>query len=321
MNRPALGLACLLALMCADRSAAQRVAVAPPVITVGDVFRITVQLEVPPDRQVTWPDTLDAPPDMEAAARREIRIDTTRTGTQSITATYAMTAWRPGRFELPPARLGVVTARGDWPLEIALPALTVRSVLPADTAGVQPMPAKDVLGPDRLLWPGALAAVLVLALLAAAILAWRRHRRPLPDAVETPALAPLALALLALDRLLERGLLEHGDIDGFYVGLTGVLRRYVAAVEPACGTDLTTSELGERFRAVLRDGAARRPDVRQADLNGALAVRLDTLLVSADLVKFARRTSAPEQAREAWLEARRWIETYDGSAARGEMAA
>ena len=61
-------------------------------------------------------------------------------------------------------------------MPIVLPNINVVSVLPADTTGVQPKPAKDVLGPDRLWWPWILLAALILVALALAYWWWRRRR-------------------------------------------------------------------------------------------------------------------------------------------------
>src|SRR5690606_3793554 len=141
-----------------------RVAVTPDTIAVGDVFHAAVRVDVPPGFRVELPDTLPVSGDLENAGRRRDLAEPLEGGGERLTFAYPLTAWRPGPIELPEIEARLVgPGESPRPLAIRLPSGVVRSVLPADTAGVQPRPLKDVLGADRLWWPILVGLVLALA--------------------------------------------------------------------------------------------------------------------------------------------------------------
>src|SRR5690606_25732790 len=149
----------------------------------------------------------------------------------------------------------------------------------------EPRPPRDVLGSDRVLWPWLLALLLaMLALLALGIWLVRRSRaRGL--APVAPPLHPREAALAALDRARSLGLLEAGEFKVFYSMTTEAVRRYLASLDPAWGVEWTTHELLE----VLRD-AVETDDV----------AALRDVLNHADMVKFARRRPAVDEALADW---------------------
>jgi hypothetical protein len=273
------------------RAQQPQVAVTPEAITVGDVFHAAVRLETPGTATVIAPESPALGPDLEMAGVREIRIDTVA-GARRTTVLYPLTAWRPGSYDLDELILRVVEDDGEREIRVQLPAFVVRSVLPADTAGIEPQPAKDVLGANRLWWP-ILLGLMVAALVAAALVAWWRGRaRPAPSVVVLPEIAPRDAALAHLEELRNSGLLERGELKPFYGRITEILRRYVATLDPAWGTDLTTRELSARLRS--------------AGLPEALA--LTRILGTADLVKFARASIAADRGRNDLAAACDWVE-------------
>ena len=297
--RLAIGLALL-----ASPAAGQRLestyrastAVVPRTITVGDVFQAAVRVELPPHANVAFPDSLDLPADVEHAGRREIRIDSTENGNRLFTAVYPLTAWRPGPIALPGVAVQVQTDGADTDVDAAFPAFDVESVLPADTAGIQPKPAKDVLGANRVWWPILLVGAVLLALLALAV-AWYRRRKPQEEVAEVdPGLSPRERALAQLARARESGLVEAGEMKEFYSRVTEAVRVYVAALDPRWSTHLTTTELA---------GALRRNGI---DVEAAALARL---LATADLVKFARMRPAASEAHDDWTAAHGWVSAFD----------
>jgi hypothetical protein len=268
-------------------------AVVPEAITVGDIFHAAIRLDLPPGTRLEAPDTLAVPEDVEAAGRREIRLDSADGG-RTVTVTWPLTAWRPGAYELPPVTVRLARDDGTAApaLSVNLPSFEVRSVLPADTAGVEPQPAKDVLGANRVWWPLLLALLLALAAALAFYLWWRR-RRPKVAPVVQPLVLPRTAALEELEALRHAGLLEAGAVKPFYERLTEIIRRYAAALDPSWSTDLTTSELGGRLRARLPAGDA---------------LHLLRILGAGDLVKFARSRPPAATALADLDAARAWIE-------------
>jgi hypothetical protein len=269
-------------------------AVVPQTITVGDIFQAAIRVAAPPGTEVVFPDSLVLPADVESAGRREIRVDTVR-GEPQVTAIYPLTGWRPGDVPLAPAGLTVRDTTGVHAVEVAFPAFTLSSVLPADTTGIEPKPAKDVLGANRVWWPILLGAGLLLAALAA-LYVWYRRRRPREAATAVPDVPPRARALARLDAARSAGLMESGRTKEFYSEVTDAVREYLEALDVRWGRDLTTSELAGRLRGNGVDAQA-----------GALLA----LLGSADLVKFAQRRPLSAEAAADWTSARRFVESFD----------
>ncbi|MFO7260449.1 MAG: hypothetical protein DIU52_004800 [bacterium] len=297
-----------LVLLTASGAAAQevRVAVTPDTVTVGDVFHAAIRVEVPPGFRLEPPDSLPVSGDVENAGRRIGRSEPIEGGGERVTLAYPLTAWRPGPVELPALALRLVGPGEEaQTLNVRLPAAVVRSVLPADTTGVEPRPLKDVLGADRVLWPLLLA--LALALLAAAALShWLRRRRAVSEPALAAGLPPRERALAALDRARRLGLLEAGEVKAFYTLIADAVREYLEAVEPRWGRDLTTSEL----LALL----AGEMDESQRE-------RLGEVLHAADLVKFARRRPDASVAIAEWQAARDWVASFERPLAGAGVAA
>src|SRR4051812_20797007 len=233
------------------------------------------------------PDSLTLQPDLENAGTRVIKADTTPQGIQ-ITAEYPVAGWRPGAYALPMIPYTVNGAAYSATFD----SLRIQSVLPADTAGVQPKPLKSVLGGDRVWWPWLL---LLLALIAAALgyWWWRRRRRDVVEEPMIPARPARELAIERLERARASGMVERLELREFYGETSDALREYIAAIDPELSTDRTTSEIA----GIIRE--------RGADATG---VELLTVLGAADLVKFARRQPRASEAYEEWSRVRKWVD-------------
>jgi hypothetical protein len=288
------GAVLVLALLLPLSAHAQRpqVAIVPDSITVGDVFHAAIRIDLPEGARLVAPDSLQLPADLESAGRREVRFDTAAAARRT-TLLYPLTAWRPGTYELPVIALRIVQDGTETPLDAVLPPITVTSVLPPDTAGIEPKPAKDVLGANRLWWPILLALLAALLLAVALYIWWRRRRRPADEAVFTPAAPAHEVALAQLAALAREGLHERGDFRRFYERLTAILRHYAQGTDARWSVDLTTSELAARLRA---------------DLDAVNALEMVRILGAADLVKFARATTTRDSAARDIEAARAWIE-------------
>jgi hypothetical protein len=286
-----------------------RTAVVPDSIHVGDIFRVAVRVLVPAGAVVVFPDTLAVPANVEAAARRETTVDSTEDGRMAHTAVYPLTAWRTGPVELPPTTLAVVSPRGESEVEATFRPFNVTTLLPGDTAEIEPRPARDVVGSSRLLWPFVVGALLVIVALALGMWVWRRRR---PVALAEAGVLPRDAALAELDRIRKLGYLERNELKAFYTAVASVLRRYTAQLDPRWGAQLTTTELWRSMRRVLDDPspvpAGGQPGAAEDGSNEA--VELYSMLGRADLVKFARARPAVAEAGAVWAEARGWVEQY-----------
>jgi hypothetical protein len=317
MRRPVLAPALALALALATAAGAQevRTTVVPDTVTAGGIVRVAIRVVVERGAEVTFPDSLVLPADAEAAASRVIARDSVDGERDAVTATFALTAWRPGRFPLEPVEIRTQTGANAATVRVGLPPLTVVSVLPADTSGIQPQPPRGVIGPDRALLPLLLLAALLGLAAAGVVYALRkRKRRP----VSIPATPPRERALAELDRIRRSGLLENGQYKAFCAAVSGVVRTYLAEIEPAWGTDLTTSELAGALRApriAPPSGIAEaaRVEADRGDDAADPASALIGLLGVADVVKFTGVAGSASGADTIWTRARTWVGAWDAS--------
>lgn len=293
-----LALAGALAGLASVPAAAQdiRAAVSPDTVTVGDVARAAIRIDLPAGYRAVLPDSLVLDGDLEAAGPRSVWREPREDGGERVTVAYAVSAWRPGTADLPAVAVRISGPDGDRTVQVPLPSLEVRSVLPGDAAQLDPRPLKDVLGANRALWPFLFLAGILLVL--AAMWIWRRRRRtalPAPVPAE-PDLPPREAALEILDRAMAARLVETGRMKAFYSEVGAAVRLYLDALDPRWGADLTTSELANRLAQ----------DVAPPHRHRALRV-----LAAADMVKFARRHPTVEQARADWELAREWVQTFE----------
>lgn len=281
-----------------DPAPQPRTAIIGDSVRVGDVVPVAVRVVVDRGQRVAWPDTLPlAGDELENVARVRERVDTLPDGRLEATAVYSVTPWRTGELPLPDLPLRVV--RGNESVRdmtTALPSLDVLSVLPADTAGVEPRPAKDVIGRSWALWPIILAVLALLALIGA-IIWWRRRRATAAEVVPLePPVPPRERVLARLQEARDARLVEAGAMKEFYSRVSDALREYLAAIGPGWGEDLTTTELLARFRAQVGAEEARS---------------LGEVLRPADQVKFARREPDSATAHREWEAARAWVMEFE----------
>jgi hypothetical protein len=287
-----LGLVLAPALAAAQEA---RVALTRDTVNVGDLVGVAVEVRVPAGTTVTTSDTLEISGDLENAARKRVRVDTLPDGGLRYLITYPITVWRPGEHTLPKLN---ITLQGSTALtqEVTPPVLTVASVLPADTANIQPKPPRDVWGANRLWWPLLLLALLLLLIVGALIWWWRRRKKAQPEEVPqvVPDITPREWVQKELDRIVVARYIERADFRAFYIDLTSVMRTYVNKVDAAWSTDLTTNELGARLGALA-----------------PAAAPLLTVLGRADLVKFARHRPVSSEAHGDLDALRQWITMFE----------
>ncbi len=284
-----------LAVALPGRGAAQRptATLARDSATVGDPVRLVLAVPHAAAETVRFPDSLSLGGEVEFLGRGEVPEAERVPGVAY--AAYRVTAWRPGEHALPPIPVRVDGPEGSRSVRLEPPPLRIASVLPADTAGLEPRPPKDVVGPNRTILP----TLLLLAVLIAASIAiarWllrRRGARAVPEAAAIPA---GTRALRELDRIYAAGLVQKGDVKLFNVLTTRALRDYLNSVEPAWGAGLTTAEIDAHVDPGLRP-------LEKRDLL--------TVLFRADRVKFARYRPAESEPEELWSAARAWVVAHE----------
>jgi hypothetical protein len=274
--------------------------VEPDTVTVGDPFLVTVRIRAPLGASVGFPAGPDSGAAVEALDPKQERQGEDSTALE-VTGGWRLAAWDTGDQLL---RLGDVVVRLDGrERRIPLGALKVhvRSVLPADTAQRIPKPQRALFEFGRPWWHWLLAALAAVGIIGLFWWWWYRRRRRKKGDVEDP----FAEAEFEFDRVERLGLVEAGERGRHVALMVEVLRTYLARRIPEAHQSLTTSELLISVR--------ESPTV---PVN-----RLALILADADLVKFARRATTAERARELGAEARGIVAAVHAAEIRAAEAA
>ena len=258
-------------------------AIEPDTVTVGDPFRLTVRVHAPKGASVDFPAGPDSGATVEALDPRQERQGPDTTALD-VTATWRIAAWDTGNL---PLRFGDIVVKLDnRERRIPLSALTVhvKSVLPADTAQRVPKPQRALFEFGRPWWYWLLAALAAIGLIGLFWWWWHRRRKRGQGEVDDP----FADAEGEFERVERLGLVEAGERGRYVALMVEILRTYLSRSIPDAHPSLTTNELLITVR-----------DNRFVPVN-----RLALVLADADLVKFARRATTAERARELGTESR-----------------
>ena len=171
-------------------------------------------------------------------------------------------------------------------------AITVKSLLPTDWKSQDIRDVKPLIAINGHAWVWWGLGLLALLGGVASGVWWRRRAA----SVVTPPPRPAhELALEALERLCQDQLPMRGQLEEYYVRLSGIVRVYVERRFSLRAPEMTTEE----FFHVASEAQALSHDHRQ---------RLKEFLMRCDLVKFARYQPVAGEADEAFAAARRFVE-------------
>ena len=205
----------------------------------------------------------------------------------------------PGEIAIPPIKVEYQGESGELAsVETeTIPIALVTSLTP-DVTEIHDIkgPMADIPVPSRwgrLWW---LLAALVLAALA--YLLYRRFRKKQTDLIAEPLPPPLpppeVEAEEALRKLVEARLLETGKVRQFYIQLSDIMKRYAGRRFAVPYLERTTVEI--------------QRDLRRAGIEQDGKVMLDKILVTSDLVKFARIAPPDDESNRMVPEGFRFID-------------
>jgi hypothetical protein len=199
-------------------------------------------------------------------------------------------AFTPGMLAVPGLGFEVRERTGSrWTSRLPVIRLMIVPVLSPDDTSASLRPLRGPLGApwwERVSWR--IVGLVAGALLAVAVILWRRRRRraPIAESVRArPLKDPATVALEALAALRRLRLPEQGHFAGHALELTSILRRFLEATQGAARPGDSTPELVVHLGATPLAPAERQ--------------RVAELLAAWDRVKFARAASSPEEARRA----------------------
>jgi len=118
----------------------------------------------------------------------------------------------------------------------------------------------------------------------------QRKKGILPDVPAEPARPAEEVALERLDQIKEAKLWQAGKVKEYHTELTDVVREYIASRFEVRSTEKTSDETLREMKPVLKE---------QVDLYQ----RLKQMLTLADLVKFAKWSTTPDENETALLTA------------------
>jgi hypothetical protein len=199
-------------------------------------------------------------------------------------------AYEPGSFDIPSVELTYFGADGSvksvhtQPVPITLTSLIANEPEPKlkDNAGPLPVRQRDYL---LIYIAGGILAAGLGAVIA--LLVRRRLRNRKPAAPAVPRRPAHEVAMEKLDRL--GGVLaEGGDLRPFYFELSEAIREYLGGRFGFDSLEMTTEELVQAMRRVPLESS-----------RGIVSSEIEGWLSGCDLVKFAKVSPSPEQARGA----------------------
>ena len=201
-----------------------------------------------------------------------------------------------GESILPPIPIAARSTDGGEAIALLIPAgkVTVASAFEGQDVSLEQLSGARPPIPK----PWGLYALIGAVLLAAVLLIlWRiKHRQRLERAKIAAIRSPSEIALEALDRLIASKL-HLRDVRGFYLALTGIVRRFIEQTTGVRAPEQTTEEFlaaMESNRASLFDDGTRR------DLAGFLEF--------SDLVKFAKFQPTLEEIDDGCRKARKVVD-------------
>jgi hypothetical protein len=243
-------------------------------VTVGDRITLTVSVDHPSGASVVWPDSIDLSP-FEVLGAQAMPPQDGAAGRTSA-AVFLLTAFELGELEIPSFEVAVLAADGG------------RELLETDRFGIEVVTVgadetgdiREIRGPFSI--PVSVVRVagwllVLLLLLSIALFAYRRWRlAPHAEVVDAgpPPRPAHEIALEALDRLESSPLLSRGEVKGYHIEVSEILRRYVEGRFTVPALEMTTWEIAEGLE---------RAGVGQEFREG-----LRRFLDQCDLVKFAK---------------------------------
>lgn len=288
-----------------------KVTAEPSTVTIGQRFRLKVELRVQPGYEVVFAQPAEKIDDFDVIDFGELPRET-RGADTLITRWFTLAGFETGQKVLNAPSVKYRRPGGelaDAPVDHTL--VTVESVLAKDPKATD---VHEIRGPlaapiDWRPYQAAALGLAVLGALGALVWWWRRRRQQL--AVVPPPRPPHEVAREAFLALKQRGLIERGEFKDYYSALTSIVRVYLEGRFKLRAPEMTTEEF---LQATARGGQLERQH-RQL---------LGEFMSESDLVKFAKHVPTLDDAARGLTAAERFVdettprpETPEGSRAAG----
>lgn len=277
-----------------ERPVVVRASAEPREVTIGDPVRYTVEISYTADTEVIVPVLSGTLGDFEIRDFGQLPV-AHEGGVTTQRWWYSLVTYETGDRLIP--RFKVAYRLAGEELEeaesnevlIGIASLLAREPEASDIRDIKPPAPVPVDWRPYLLAAGVVVLAVLLAVALYVVLNRPRRQRVIPPR------PPHEIALEALVRLRARNLVQAGEFEAYYVGLSAIVRRYLEDGFGVRAPEMTTEE----FLAAATDDARLLPAHRRL---------LGEFLSQADLVKFARAVPTLRDSEAAYDAARRFVE-------------
>jgi len=299
MTRATIVLVALAALARADDApplVTVHAAATPDTTTVGTRVRYEMTVSAPPGVEIVVAQPAEKIGDLDIIDFGTAPPANTPDGRVVFKRWWQLVAWTPGNHLLPSPEVrhrlpgGELTAAPRDDVGVTVESLLARAPEHTDIRDIKPPDPIPIDWRPYYWGGGALAVLMVLALLARRFWRWKAH-----GTVLAPPPPPHLVARAALEALRARGLVEHGAFKEFYSALSDIVRRYLEERFRVRAPEMTTEEF---LVGTARDGR----------LGVAHRRLLGEFLTESDLVKFARHLPTIADSERAFDAARRFVD-------------
>ena len=147
-----------------------------------------------------------------------------------------------------------------------------------------------------------LLAILIAGLCIGGYYLWQwyqKNRKPEEESIEPELLRPAdEVALEKLDEIKAQKIWKDGKVKEYQTELTDVVREYIGRRFDVQSTEKTSDETLREMEAILVKGQSDKVQCTKED-GKALYERLKKMLQTADLVKFAKWHTTPDENEQA----------------------
>ncbi len=260
---------------------------------IGDKIEYTITVNAPNDYEVELPSFGENLADFLV---KDFTSDESGLFSKTYSQTYMLDIYETGTFTIPAALVKYrENSAPEWEELItqSLP-VTVQSLLKESE---QQSGIRSIKGPysmTNFMYLYITLAVLALLAIAAALYVFLKKKKASKEITITPPPAH-ETALLALKQLMDKDYIQKGDIQGYYVELSNIVRHYLEDRFSMQAPEMTTDE----FLVLLRNTNKLNAD--QKDL-------LRQFLSHCDMVKFAKHLPQEKEIESSFEHAKRLVE-------------
>ena len=271
-------------------------------LMIGDQTDMHLSVTHEADEQVQWPVFGESLQDgIEIVDRSAIDTTTLPDGRLRIHQDLKLTSFKDSLFAIHP----IAVVSGEDTFRTDPMALNVVQPFELDTT----LAITDIKDIEKapVYWWGIIRWILILllccGLISLGFWLWRKYdsyrKREQEETVDPELLRPAdEVALEKLDEIKAQKIWKDGKVKEYQTELTDVVREYISRRFGVQSTEKTSDETLHEMEAILVKG--QRDDVQCTKEEGkALYERLKKMLQTADLVKFAKWHTTPDENEQS----------------------